>query len=215
MKLTDKYRPRSLVDIVGQPHVVQALTRIAASPSECALLLAGYTGSGKSSAAMALAEALGCIVEQAEFGGLWKIPSGEQTADTVRALSRRLWQVPMMGKGWKVVIVNECDSMSPAAQMVWLDLLEHIPPHTVFVFTTNDVAKLSDRFRDRCQEFAFNSSVESVKVAAQELVKRICAAEGLGDPPKEAFTRIVRDGHISFRRCVQAVESYAMSQVAA
>ena len=214
MKLTDKYRPRSLVDIVGQPHVVQALTRIAASPSPCALLLAGYTGSGKSSAAMALAEALGCIVEQAEFGGLWQIASGEQTAQGVRDALRWLWLIPMYGSGWRVLIVNESDRMALAAETVWLDALENLPPRALVVFTTNRPDSLSDRLRDRCESYDFAQPVDDCIEHVKALALRVWTGEGRQGEPKGLKLRYASDGQVSYRRLVQSM-SEAMRMVGA
>ena len=80
------------------------------------VLLLGETGTGKTTAALALAAALGCDVTQnpPEFGGLTVVASGEQTADTVRDLEKFMWRCPFHGSGWKVVVVNEADRMHPA-----------------------------------------------------------------------------------------------------
>ena len=65
-----------------------------------------------------------------------------------------------MGSGWRVVVVNECDRMALPAETLWLDALERLPPRTVIVFTTNDPARLSRRFRDRCEQHRFPCAVE-------------------------------------------------------
>jgi DNA polymerase III delta prime subunit len=44
----------------------------------------------------------------------------------------------MVGSGWKVVIINEADRMTPQAEVMWLDGLEKLPAKTVVVFTTNN-----------------------------------------------------------------------------
>jgi DNA polymerase III gamma/tau subunit len=66
--------------VLGQPKVVKTLQAFARNPYSTALLFEGETGTGKTSTAVALASALGCAVDQAEFGGLSMIASGEQTA---------------------------------------------------------------------------------------------------------------------------------------
>ena len=204
MSLNVKYRPMSLSQIVGQSGAVAAMEKFAANPSSRAFLLHGETGTGKTSAAVALAAALGCCVEQAEFGGVTQIPAGEQTADAVRQLARLLWNLPFYGSGWRVVVVNECDYMSSQAQAVWLDVLENLPTRCCVVFSTNDIKKLSKRFRDRCRCLEFVSSgLESI-AAAQSLADRVWKAEGgIGRAP-----RIEMDGDcISYRSALNQVES--------
>src|SRR5205823_4764448 len=123
--------------IRGQDKAVKFLKNFACSPYPVALILSGETGTGKTSAALALAAELGCSVDDGDFGGVYSIASGEQNADAVRECCARTSLTPMLGSGWKVVIVNECDRMNSSAETIWLDRLEHIAPRTVFLFTTN------------------------------------------------------------------------------
>ncbi len=77
--LTDRHRPRTLADLVGQRAAVEQLRSFAAAPYSAAFLLEGPTGVGKTPAALALAAELGAV----EFGGLHHIRSGEQDAEAV------------------------------------------------------------------------------------------------------------------------------------
>jgi Rad3-related DNA helicase len=85
--LTERYRPTSLDAIWGQDAVVKVLRKFAANPYSTAFIFEGETGTGKTSAALALASAMGCDLGQKEFGGVQAIASGEQSADTVRSVS--------------------------------------------------------------------------------------------------------------------------------
>src|SRR5260370_11121125 len=69
MNLPDKYRPQTVTDILGQPWIVDQLAAFIQSPYSCAFLMAGDTGTGKSSAAVALARDLGIAVDQEDYGG--------------------------------------------------------------------------------------------------------------------------------------------------
>jgi len=135
--LTKLFQPKSLAEILGQDQAVAVLRAFAARPHPAAMLFAGGTGVGKTSAALALAAALGCDVAAREMGGVTSVASGEQTADAVRGAFQSLWYCPMRGSGWKVLVVNEADRMSTAAETIWLDALENIPGRSVIVFTTN------------------------------------------------------------------------------
>jgi DNA polymerase III gamma/tau subunit len=70
--LVEKYRPRTLADLIGQPDAVEQLTLWLADPYPVAFLFEGESGTGKSSAALALAHDLGVDVEEGEFGGLFE-----------------------------------------------------------------------------------------------------------------------------------------------
>jgi replication-associated recombination protein RarA len=205
--LTERYRPTSLDALWGQEAVVKVLRKFLEKPHPAAFIFEGETGTGKTSAALALAAGLGCRVDQAEYGGVWQIASGEQTADAVREMSQRMWITPLMGSGWKVIIVNECDRMARPAEMIWLDVLENLPRRTVVVFTTNDSANLSQRFRDRCSRLSFESDATTLRASAIAFAAAVWKAE-TGRKPKPGQTeQIVADAEsgeqISFRRVVQ------------
>jgi Rad3-related DNA helicase len=88
--LAERYRPPRLDGLWGQGQVVRVLRKCAAAPYPAAFVFEGETGTGKTSAALALASEVGCDLSQkpTEFGGLHVIASGEQTANTVRETAR-------------------------------------------------------------------------------------------------------------------------------
>jgi hypothetical protein len=182
-KLTDKYRPRTLSEVLGQPEIVASLQRFVTAPYSCAMLFTGDSGIGKTSAAYALAHDLGCAVEEGEFGGVFEIPSGSQSAESVRRLLDSLRYRPLCGSGWRVLMVNECDRMALPVETIWLDALEHLPPQTVVIFTTNEPARLSQRFRNRCEEYAFQGGSERLKPWIEALAQRLWEKEGVGPKP--------------------------------
>lgn len=146
-------------NIFGQPRAVALVNAFLASPESRAFLLHGPTGTGKTSTAHFLSDAL--QVDRSPCGGFIEIASGEQGAEAVRDLSRSFRLRPMFGK-WRIVIVNECDRMTPAAETIWLDVLENLPPHVVIVFTTNNIDKLSQRFANRCDTIEFYADAAAV-----------------------------------------------------
>ena len=216
--LVDRYRPRTLAAIVGQDDLVAQLRAFVANPCPAAFLFEGETGTGKSSAALALAGELGCDLSQKppEFGGLHIIASGEQTADTVRDIYQQMWHCPFTGSGWKVLIVNEADRMHVQAETIWLDRLESLPPKTVIVFTTNFPEKLSPRFRDRCTRLAFQSDAAKLARSARKLLATIWQRETGQVVEPSSFSHIVdqatENGRLSFRRAVQLLAPLVQTQ---
>ena len=213
--LLEKYRPRHLSELLGQPWAAQQLQLFADNPYPVAFLFEGDTGTGKTSAALLLAEALGVQIDQESFGGLHQIASGEQTGETVRRTMESLRCRPFFGSGWKVLVVNEADAMTPNAAFVWLDALEDMPPRTVVVFTTNAAGRLPARLRDRCERLAFESSALLLRPYLQEFTERIWREEGCaGSPPDlEALGVTDENGNASFRRLVQKLTPYIRAGV--
>jgi replication-associated recombination protein RarA len=210
--LIERYRPESLDQMMGQGPVVRALRLYLKDPYSAAFLFHGESGTGKTSAAYCLAKALGCSILDGELGGLHEIPSGEQTADRVRTVTNLLRLRPLVGSGWKVLIVNEADRMLQAAESIWLDVLEHMPLRCVIVFTTNNTGKLSKRLRDRCEVYRFESDSEELAAHIDTLVARIWKAEKCKGPPPKGLGMptlgTLETMHASFRLAVQQLARY-------
>jgi ATPase family associated with various cellular activities (AAA) len=208
LALTEKYRPRTLGEIRGQDEIVEQLTAFVERPYSTAFVFAGGTGTGKTSAALALARDLGVDVEELEWGGLYQIGAGEQIAENVREVVRKTRTSSMGSKsGWRVLIVSEADRMSQASEYLWLDELEQLAGKTVVIFTTNHPEKMSARILHRCEMMEFCGDAMALQLDAQGLVNDVWYAEtGRTDAPRvEALRGAMDDGELSFRAAVQAL----------
>jgi hypothetical protein len=184
--LLQRYRPTCLDEVLGQDEVVRH----------------GETGIGKSAAAFALAHDLGIAVEEEEMGGLYEIRSGELSVDEVKARLHNLWLRPLFGNGWKMLVCNESDRASKPAETIFLDGLEKLPPKSLVIFTTNEIERHSQRFRNRCEEFAFTCEVHKLRPAIRALARKIWAAEvGEGDPPMIDMLGLPKLGDVSSMHC--------------
>jgi hypothetical protein len=215
-KLTDKYRPRTLAEVLGQPEIVASLQRFVAAPYSCAMLFHGDSGIGKTSAAYALAYDLGCAVDEAELDGVFENPSGSQTAKSVREILDLLRYRPLCGSGWRVLMVNECDRMALPVETIWLDALEHLPANTAVIFTTNEPARLSQRFRNRCEEYAFLGGSDRLKPWIAALARKLWDREGKGPPPDLDGIGLPTLGDVgsmtaSFRLALQQLQRFVRS----
>jgi replication-associated recombination protein RarA len=214
--LTVKYRPSTLGEVLGQDRVVEPLRAFVADPYSTPFLFFGESGVGKTATALALARDLGVAVEEAELGGLFEIASGMQSVEQVKRIGELLRYRPLMGSGWRVVIVNECDRMALPAETCWLDMLEHLSNDTVIIFTTNQPEKLSRRFRDRCESFHFTHDHDELRPHIQELAKRVWAEEVGGEPPDLEDLGMPTLGdfdsmHASFRLALQQLSKLVRS----
>src|SRR5262249_37571591 len=97
---------------------------------------------------------------------------------------------------------------SEQAAFVWLDVLENLPPKGVCVFTTNDLKKLPQRLRDRCEVVHFRGSELDQSVAVQELIAKVWKEELGRDDwpyPEQIGLAADKDGNVSFRRVLQTL----------
>jgi len=211
--LVDKYRPRRLSEVRGQPEAIAALqsfVRMGKAHSS-RFLLHGPTGTGKTAAAWALAYELGCPEEFPDLGGIHSIPSGCQDGRSVDELLRSLRFRPLFGSGWKVAIVNEADRMTENAETVWLDGLERLPFQTVVVFTTNEIGRLSDRLTSRCEIHEFSGSSPAFRRGLASLVRKVWKEEtGLsaGRLPKGLGQFELASPDYSIRLALQQITPY-------
>jgi hypothetical protein len=172
--LLARHKPARLSDIHGQATIVRSLSAFAAAPYSNAFIFAGSSGVGKTATAWALANELGC---DPDWGGVVEIPSGTQDGRAVEDLLRRMHLRPMGGSGWKVVIINEADRMTPQAEVMWLDGLEKLPTKTVVVFTTNNLHKLTDRFIRRCEVQRFDATSDDFRDGMVDVVRQVWKRE--------------------------------------
>ena len=149
--LADKYRPRQISGFLGLEKPRKIMERFAANPRSAAFLFCGPSGTGKSTMALALCEAI--------RGELIHIPSQHCTVPELGDALQRTQYVPMTGKKFWFVLVDEADQMSDKAQLALLSKLDSTGriENTVFVFTCNETERLEKRFLSRCLTVEFSS----------------------------------------------------------
>ena len=147
--LTEKHRPRAFAEFVGLDKPKAILSKLASAPFPSAWLFVGPSGTGKTTMALALADMM-----PAE---LHHVPSQECNVGNLENVIRMCWYVPQAGKRVHLVLVDEADQMTPAAQLALLSKLDStaFPPATIFVFTCNSTERLQERFLSRCRVIEF------------------------------------------------------------
>lgn len=196
--LTEKYRPRKIGSFVGLEKSRRILAKFAANPYPASWLFVGPPGTGKTTMGLALAEELRAEVHH--------IPSQQCTVDAIHDTVRRCWYVPQSGT-LHLVLVDEADRMSPAAQLALLSKLDStaFPPQTVFVFTCNSTDGLEARFLSRCRVLEFSSYGTAQEIA--DLLRAVWEKEtdaSADGPPN--FARIVKDAHNNVRDALMRLE---------
>lgn len=196
--LSEKYRPHSLADFVGLEKPKKVLAKFADKPfPNAAFLFVGPSGTGKTSMALALCEAI--------RGELHHIPSQRCNVETVDETVRFCHYIPR-NNTLHLVLVDEADQMTPQAQLAFLSKLDGtaFPPQTVFIFTANDTERLQDRFLSRCMVLQFSSHGMAKEAAG--LLERIWVAEAGDTADKPNFLRMAQDSRNNVRDAVNSLQ---------
>jgi len=168
-----KYRPTSFDDVVGQRFTAAILRRMVETDQvPFGLLFSGPSGVGKTTAARILASSLeaGDVIEvdAASNGGVAEI---RKLLDTVRY---------SLGSAYRVVILDEAQSITRQGFEVLLKTLEEPPQNTIFVLCSTEPHKIPGTITSRLMEFEFRalsagdvaSRLASIAVREQIRVER-------------------------------------------
>ncbi|WNL47962.1 DNA polymerase III subunit gamma/tau [Dyella sp. BiH032] len=168
--LARKWRPRKFAELVGQEHVVRALTNaLDTGRMHHAYLFTGTRGVGKTTIARIFAKSLNCergesadpcgecsvctAVDAGRFVDLLEIDAASNTGvDDVREVIENAQYAPARGR-FKVYLVDEVHMLSKPAFNALLKTLEEPPPHVKFLLATTDPQKLPVTVLSRCLKF--------------------------------------------------------------
>ena len=141
----EKYRPDNLDSYIGNEHLKSKIKLYLENGDLPHLLLYGRAGTGKTTLAKLL-------VNNIECDHLYINASDENSVDVVRNKVRNF--ASTIGfKDMKVIILDECDYITPNAQAALRNLMETFSKHTRFILTCNYVERIIDPIQSRCQSF--------------------------------------------------------------
>ena len=141
----EKYRPTTMDTYIGNEHLKSKVSIYLESGDLPHLLLYGRAGTGKTTLAKLL-------VNNIECDYLYINASDENNVETVRTKVKQF--ASTMGfKDMKIVILDECDYITPNAQAALRNLMETFSKHCRFILTCNYVERIIDPIQSRCQSF--------------------------------------------------------------
>jgi len=168
--LARKWRPRDFESLVGQEHVVRALTNgLREGRLHHAFLFTGTRGVGKTTIARILAKSLNCergvsatpcgecehclAIDQGRFVDLLEIDAASRTrVDDTREILDNVQYAPARGR-FKVYLIDEVHMLSTHSFNALLKTLEEPPDHVKFVLATTDPQKIPVTILSRCMQF--------------------------------------------------------------
>ena len=191
---TEKYRPTSLDTYLGNEHLKSKVSLYLESGDIPHLLLYGKAGTGKTTLAKIL-------VNHIECDYIYINASDENNVDTVRN-KVKMFASTLGFKDYKVIILDECDYITPNAQAALRNLMETFSKHCRFVLTCNFVERIIDPIQSRCQTFQV---IPPNKNDVAKHLHTILTQESV-DYDREDLAILVNSGYPDIRRVINGAQ---------
>lgn len=204
-----KYRPRSLDDVVGQPHITKTLsTALKEGKISHGYLFSGPRGVGKTSIARILAYQVNNFDYNDPRGALDIIEidaASNRRIDEIRELRDKVHLAPVAGT-YKVYIIDEVHMLTREAFNALLKTLEEPPAHVIFILATTEAHKLPETIVSRTQRHTFKS-VASTDVVAH--LQALAKKEKI-TVDTESLELIAHHGEGSFRDSISLLDQLSI-----
>ena len=190
----EKYRPTTLDTYIGNEHLKSKVSVYLESGDLPHLLLFGKAGTGKTTLAKLL-------VNNIECDYLYINASDENNVDTVRTKVKNFASTVGF-KDMKVIILDECDYITPNAQAALRNLMETFSKHCRFILTCNFVERIIDPIQSRCQSFQI---IPPSKTEVAKHLHNILLQENVIDSPEDIKV-LVESGYPDIRRVINSAQ---------
>lgn len=188
--LARKWRPRGFAEMVGQEHVLRALSNALDSGRlHHAFLFTGTRGVGKTTIARILAKSVNCEqgisatpcgqcntckeIDEGRYVDLIEVDAASRTkVEDTRELLDNVQYAPTRGR-YKVYLIDEVHMLSGHSFNALLKTLEEPPPHVKFLLATTDPQKLPVTILSRCLQFNLRRiSLERIQAHLQLILEK-------------------------------------------
>ncbi len=201
----EKYRPKSLGEVIGQKLIVGRLKSFVEKGNFPNMIFAGTAGVGKTTCAIAMAKDL--YKEELNQAFKEMNASDQRGIDVIRgevkefAKTRSMAKVPV-----KIIFLDEADSLTADAQHALRRTMEKYSAETRFILSANYASKIIDPIQSRCVVFRFKPLTEQ---DMEEYINNIVKNEGLEIDEKVIKALVyVSDGDL--RKLTNILQSAAL-----
>jgi DNA polymerase-3 subunit gamma/tau len=166
-----KYRPESFDEVIGQDHIVKAISgSLKAGKVAHAYLLCGPRGTGKTTIARIIAKELGSSVND-----IYEMDAASNRGiDDVRDIRENVRTLPFDSK-YKIYILDEVHMFTKDAWNALLKTIEEPPEHVIFILATTELEKIPETIISRCQSFVFKKPNDAILA---QVVTNVAKKEG-------------------------------------
>src|SRR2546426_496095 len=193
----EKYRPKSLEEVVGQEEIVERLKAYAKTGNLPHLLFAGPAGTGKTTSAIALARDM--------FGEDWRQnyfelnSSDERGIETVRTKVKEIARLaPFGGTNFKIIFLDEADNLTADAQAALRRTMETYSKTSRFILSANYSSRLIEPIQSRTAVFRFRPL--KPEAIGEDIVRQLHRTVFDLNIPDESKVRLLdRIGETDFR----------------
>lgn len=202
----ERYRPHKVEDCVLPDRIKNAFLQYVKDGEIPNLLLSGPAGCGKTTAAMAMCDEIGCNY-------LFINSSEERGIDVLRTKVVGYASTVSLTGGRKVIILDEADGLTPDTQDALRGVIEKFSSNCSFIFTCNFKAKIKDAIHSRCSVVDFTLKNAEKPTMASKMFKRIeqiLKTEGV-EYDKPVLVKVVEKYFPDYRRTLNELQRYSVS----
>lgn len=201
----EKYRPKSLSEVIGQKLIVNRLSSFVKRGNFPSMIFAGSAGIGKTSCALAMARDLYGDDTESAFREL--NASDDRGIGIIRGKVKEFAKTISMAKvPIKIIFLDEADSLTAEAQHALRRTMERYSSETRFILSANYASKIIEPIQSRCVVFRFKPLGEP---EMREYIDRIVKGEEL-DIEDKAISALIYVGEGDLRKITNILQSAAM-----
>ncbi len=204
---SQKYRPNKIADLILSEDIKETLQSFVEQQDLPNFIFHSTSGgTGKTSAALAIADELG--IEAMVINA-----SDQRGIDVIRTTMTDYCSVKSMDGRRKLLILDEADALPELSQNALRSFFEKFSTNCAFVMTCNSLQRIIQPLQSRCAVIEFKFPKQEKPKLAMNFFKRVCSIldeEGI-DYDKKLIQHVVMHKFPDFRRTINEIQRYSAS----